>query len=134
MGAITILALIIVVFFVFKTMAAFSKYKAALNALLAKATYEELDSTKKQAVAEQAMEIMARGGISDAELRMCRLPERERYSFFALAMAELGISPALTGYSWQIVENPFVALLNAENQIRAAQRDLRKKHGIAISI
>jgi hypothetical protein len=60
--------------------------------------------------------------------------DRARYGFYALAMAELGISPALRGETWQYIKNPFVALDKGDNQIGAAAVHLRKTHAIEVEI
>ena len=61
------------------------------------------------------------------EERFNTLNDRELYGFMAIAMGELNISPAIQGYTWHFVRNPFVALLNADKEIAAAQIELEKK-------
>lgn len=118
----------------FKVKSGFSKYKAAQNALLAKYTFETLDANCQTRVLGQTKSILSAGGISSGEERMSRLEDRVKYGFYALAMAELNIPPALAGYDWQFVKNPFVALLNADTQIQAAKRQVNKSDGIEIDI
>jgi len=59
--------------------------------------------------------------------------EKEKYGFFALAMAELGIEPISRKWRWYIVPNPFVALIRAEKEIKMAQLGL-KAEGIEVSL
>lgn len=116
----------------FRVKSGFSKYKAAQNALLAKYTFATLDGESQKRVVDRTKDILSAGGINGAD-RVSHLDDRERYGFYALAMAELNIPPALGGYDWQFVKNPFVALLNAETQIQAAKRQL-KSGGIDLDI
>lgn len=118
----------------FKVKSGFSKYKAAQNALLAKYTFATLDANSQKRVVDQTKSILSAGGISGGEERVSRLEDRERYGFYALAMAELNIPPALGGYDWQFVKNPFVALLNADAQIQSAKRQLSKSDGVEVDI
>lgn len=135
MSTFSIVILIAVGLFVlFKVKSGFSKYKAAQNALLAKYTFEALDPEGQKRVAEQTKSILSTGGISEGEDRVARLEDREKYGFYALAMAELNIPPALSDYDWQFVKNPFVALLNADTQIQAAKRQLSKSDGVEVDI
>jgi hypothetical protein len=49
------------------------------------------------------------------------LDEKTRYGFFALSMLELDIKPISKKWQWQIVSNPFVALIGAEREIMMAR-------------
>lgn len=129
-----IIAVIVGLFVAFKVKSAFTKYRAALNALLAKYTYQSLDLETQQKVKKQTEKILSAGGFRDAAEELARLEERERYGFYALAMAELGIPPSLPGEHWQFIKNPYVALLNAENQIGAAKIHFQKSHGVEVEI
>jgi hypothetical protein len=129
--AIVIGLLILSLFVLLRIKSAFTKYKAALNALLAKHTYQNLDLAAQQKVQVQTRIILFKGGFRDSAQQ---LEDREKYGFYALAMAELGISPSLPGESWQYIKNPFVALDNAENQIATAKIHLQKSHGVAVDI
>lgn len=111
-----------------------SKYKAAMNALLAKHTFETLDPVDQARVVEQTKTILLAGGFPDAEGRMASFTEKEKYGFYALAMSELNIFPALADYDWYYVKNPFVALIKADNEIQAARRRLIKSEGVDVEI
>ena len=118
----------------FRVKSSFSKYKAALNALLAKYTFETLDPETQRRVVDKMKSILSAGGIRNVKDRALRLDDREKYGFYALAMAELDIPPALNAYDWQLVKNPFVALSNADTPIKAAKRQLSKSDGVEVDI
>ena len=114
-----------------------SKFKAAMNALLAKYTFESLDTEIQEAIIVQKKIILMRDGLfraSNVESHMLEFTEKEKFGFYALAMSELGILPALSDYDWYYVRNPFVALLNADHEIKMAQRHFIKSEGIDIKI
>lgn len=135
MSTFSILILIGVVLFVlFKAKSSFTKHKAAQNALLAKYTFGTLDSESQKRVVEKTKDILSAGGVRGAGDRVARLGDREKYGFYALAMAELNIPPALSKYDWQFVKNPFVALSAAETQIQAVKRNFIKSDGVEIDI
>jgi len=135
MNSFTIFIIIAIGLFVFfKVTSGFKKYKAAQNALLAKFTFEGLNSETQEKIIEQTKSILSSGGSSSSDDRISRLEEKVKYGFYALAMAELHIPPALSGYEWQFIKNPYVALLNAETQIQAAKRQLNKSDGVEIHI
>ena len=111
-----------------------SKVGAAKNALLAKYTFSRIDSKTQSKVLDRTRDILRSGGIRDATEKLQTLSERERYGFYALAMAELGIPPALGNETWQYVRNPFAALIRAESHIAASQNDLKNKYGVDITM
>jgi len=124
-------------FIFFKMKSSFRKYRAALNALLAQHTYFTLKYSEQEGVMSKIKEIMilGPGGINTdyVEQRFQTLNDRELYGFMAIAMNELNISPAIQGYTWHVVRNPFVALLNADKEIAAAQIELERK-GIKVDL
>src|SRR2546428_11925706 len=114
MSTLTIIIIVIVgLFVVFKVKSASTKYREALNALLAKYTYQSLDSETQQKVKRQTEKILSAGSFRDAAKELAQLEERERYGFYALAIAEVGVPHSLRGKHWQVIKNPYVALLNA---------------------
>ena len=129
-----VIALIVGLFVLLRIKSAFTKYRAALNALLAKHTYQDLDLESQQKVRVQTQIILFKGGFRDASQAIEQLGDRERYGFYALAMAELGIPPSLPGESWQYIKNPFVALNNAGIQIGNAKIHLQKAHSVAVDL
>jgi len=131
---IIIVIIVIGLIAIFKIRSSVCKYRAALNALLAKYTFQSLDDKSKARIIKQTEIILATGGIRNPTERVSRIEERERYVFYALAMAELGIYPALSGEGWHLIKNPFVALVNAEREIWMAQNHLRKAHGVDVDV
>ena len=55
------------------------------------------------------------------------------YGFYALAMASLGMPPALPGEKWFVVGNPYKAVRAAEPEIASARNYFQKKYGVSIS-
>ncbi len=128
-----IAAFIAAVFVFFRIKSGFNKYRAAMNALLAKHTFSVLGPSEQLRVVNQAKQILVAGRAGDGSM-LDRAPDREKFGFYALAMAELGIQPALPGQEWSLVRNPFVALTNAATQIRTAQMALERDHGAKIDL
>jgi len=110
------------------------KYGAAKNALIAKYTFPKLDRDSKEKVEMVTIDMLSQGRFSDPIDRLKSMSERERYGFYAMAMAHSGIEPLLGNERWSYVENPFVALINAEMYINNARNYLKKNYNIDISI
>jgi len=148
MTAYLIVIIILGLFVLFKIRSSYSKYKAATNALAAKYTFETLDGETQQKVIDQAFGILINGNIeidhANRVLNSDKLvsednPERRmdvlvKYGIIALAMAELNIQPALSDYYWQLINNPFIALINAEKEIQAAKLQFIRSDGVEIDI
>jgi uncharacterized protein YoaH (UPF0181 family) len=124
---------ILILLLVFRTKRSFSKYRSALNALMAKQVFDNLPLESQQRIIDRTQQIMFLGGSSGHASGVLDLEPRVRYSFFALAMAELNIPPPLPKLGWNYVRNPFVALIGSEKQIRMARMEL-EKHGIRIEL
>jgi hypothetical protein len=108
---------------------------AAQNALLAKHTFSTLDPDKQNDVINKANEILQRGGIEDASGRIKEMTERIQYSFYALAMDEIGIKPAFEKEEWWVnIKNPFIALINADREIKSIQSLYIKMYGVDITL
>ena len=110
----------------------FSKrHAAAMNVVLAKITFEQLAANKQSAVDSKAHEILA---------RLMRRPpgtfdtETERFGWYALAMAELGIPPAVDAPKWSHVRNPFFAVCAGDPAFKLISDYMKRKHGIEIQI
>lgn len=129
-----VLIVIVGIYFIFHVKRHGSRVGAAKNALLAKYTFSHLDSEKQLKVLDRTRHILESGGIRNASERLQNLPQRERYGFYALAMAELGIPPCVGNEAWQYVKNPFVALIRADSHIKAAQNDLKNKYDVEITL
>jgi hypothetical protein len=113
-----------------------SKYKAASNALLAKHTFEHLSDSEKQAVVAEVGRIMTAGArypSRDPEADLSRASPAQRYGFYALGMASLGIAPKI-GSSWYEVRNPYTQIIGAHREIATVRYQLRTKHGVNIDL
>lgn len=127
-----ILIIGIVIYVIFKLFRGSVKNSAVQNAFLAKYTYQRLSDSQKQEVKKQTLDIQGRSGMlkEDFEL-MC---EMLRFSFFALAMNELGIKPALNNEEWHYVKNPYMALHNSDHQVEVTKKVLLKRHNVTIEM
>ncbi len=113
---------------------------AARNALVARYTIETLGGEQKQEIEQHMLDLLILSGISDARAAKYRsqLRETQYYGMAAIAMAFLGIRPALQGIlareRWAHVRNPLVALTNADRDIQAVSDEIHDKHRVRISI
>ena len=117
------------------------KYGAAQNAFIAKHTFSTLSEEQKLEVRKMTVELLASGGFSPeyAVKREETLFERERYLFYSVAMAHLGIAPGLKGIlfqdEWYPVDgNLFATLLDADAQLTAAKFEVKQKYNIDINL
>lgn len=116
------------------------KYGAAQSALIAKYTFSKLTENGKDNVRAAAYHVLEAGGypqdLIDEQIKKMR--EDKRYCLYSLAMAVMGIKPALSGVlhkdEWYPIKNPFVALTNAETQIKTVQFEIKRKHNIHIDL
>jgi hypothetical protein len=131
---IAIVGALVLPFIALRVRASIRRFCAARNALLAKYTFGTLDDNSKRNVVKQAEDIMRSGGIHNPSEHLSSLEEKARYGFFALAMGELGIGPALPNEGWHYVRNPFVALLKADKEIWMAKNHMRNVHGVDVSL
>ncbi len=136
MNTIIIIASIIGLLFVIsRYLRNVKKHSAAMNALVAKATFPQLPMNLQAQVINNAVLILQQGSrysSEKAEEWLHQMDEKSKYSFYALSMMELGIEPVSKKWQWQIVRNPFVALIGAEREIQMAQLGLQRE-GIEIS-
>ena len=127
-----VLIIAIVIYIIFKLFRGSVKNSAVQNAFLAKYTYQQLSDSQKQEIKKQTLDILRRGGMLGEDFEdMC---EMLRFSFFALAMNELGIKPALSTEEWHYVNNPNMALLNSDHQVEVTKKSLLKKHNVSIEM
>lgn len=129
---VALVALLALVFFMFKARSGFKKYRAALNALVAKYTFDNLDNDTKSKVIDRTLDIVPNIDSDFNRDSLSELRDYERYGFIALAMAELDIPPAVHSFDWQYVKNPFTALIDAGKEIQLAQRQIWKSDGITV--
>jgi len=116
------------------------RYVAAKNALVAKYTFESLGESDKKSVDDQIITLLIRRGIPSSEAARFKagLKETQYFGMAAAAMTVLKIKPGLTNVLyldwWEQVHNPLVALTNAGREIELARNEIRRKHGIELSI
>lgn len=125
---------------IFSWLTGTDKYGAAQNALIAKYMLSRMTDSAKDDLNRKAVDLLVSGGFprDRAADSMTRMNEAERYCHYSMTMAMAGIPPALKGIlhndEWYPIRNPFVALLKAEKQLRAASYQIRSKYGIDLSI
>ena len=116
------------------------KYGAAQSALIAKYTFSQLTEHDKDHVRVAACGVLEAGGYPPdmIDAKIDKMGVNERYCLYAMAMAMVGIKPALKGVlyndEWYHITNPFVALINAEKQIKIAQYEIKNKHNVHIDL
>lgn len=116
------------------------KYMAAKNALVAKYTFQNLDDSMKKKVDNRIFQMLIEGGFSSdsAIRRKANMVETEYYGMAAFALDSFGILPPLKNICfkdyWEIVNNPLIALIDAEKQIEQASSEIKKKHNISIMV
>ena len=75
------------------------KHTAAMNALVAKATYQRLSELSRKEIENKTIEISEKGWHFSKEAAgeaLNRMSEGEKYGFYALAMLELDTNPIST--------------------------------------
>ncbi len=134
-SAVFILLLLITILIIFSIKRHGDRLFAAQNALLAKYTFFTLDIDKKNEIINKAQEILQRGGIEGTSERIEEMTEKIRYSFYALAMDEIGVKPAFAKEEWCVnIKNPFIALINADKEIKSIQALYSKMYGVDITL
>lgn len=125
-----LLAAIGLVCFLWGITAFWTRYSAARNALLAKYTFDQLEGGNARGrVVAKARELT---GVSTLEME-ATFSSPQLYGFYAMAMASLGMAPALVGEKWFVVSNPYRAVRGAEPEFASARHYFQKKHGVSIS-
>lgn len=116
------------------------KYMAAKNALLAKYAFQNLDDVMKKKVDNKILQMLIEGGFSpESALRrrgiMC---ETQYFGLAAFALDSFGILPPLKNICskdyWEPVNNPLIALDDAEKEIKTASDEIMKKYNIPIMV
>ncbi len=131
MKFIIIYAVVLLLIFIAKTYAASKKHSAVHNAFLAKYTYQKMTDDQRKIVKEMMFEILDRGGLLKDDFKL--MTELMKYSFLALAMFELKITPALQNEEWHYVKNPCISLINSEHQISVVEFYFQKHHNVNIT-
>jgi len=110
----------------------FDKYRATMNAFLAKFTYSLLSGDQQNQIHHHTLSLMKRCGFIKDDFP--NLTELEMFSFYALGMSELGIAPALANEAWSVIDNPVIALKNPEYKVSVVKNYFNKTHGIQIDM
>ncbi|MFH1071418.1 MAG: hypothetical protein V1794_17500 [Candidatus Glassbacteria bacterium] len=121
---------LVIIYIIAKSFRGSVKYSAVQNAFYAKYTYDQLSDIQKEQVKEKTLQIMIRGGLLEEDFHA--MSEMLRFSYYALAMNELNIPPALKNEEWHYVRNPYMALHNSEHQIQVVKSHLTRKHNVQI--
>ena len=114
-----------------------NRFGAAMNVLMAKHTFHQLAPDEKSRVLNKTQNILERDWRyekQDAVERLRKMNERERYGFYALSMAELGIEPSFRKERWSYVKNPFIAMISGERYIRIARNRLKDGYGKEVTL
>lgn len=107
------------------------RHAAAMNVVLAKYTFEQLSRDQQTQIDEKAHEILAglmRHPPSDFQT------EVHRFGWYALAMAELGIPPAIEEPKWSYVSNPWFAVFPGDSTFKLIFEYLKRKYDVEIHI
>jgi hypothetical protein len=116
------------------------KYVAAKNALVAKYTFQFLREDHRKKVDARILDLLISAGVPQkrAERYKSMLRETQYYGMAAIAMALLGIRPWLNNVlfkdRWETVENPLVALTDADKAIQMATNEILCKHRVLLSL
>lgn len=109
------------------------KMNLAFNVLLAQFTFYNEDIPTQNLIYEKARSILAeRTSQKFADATFDEDPNvYVVFGFYALAMAELGIAPALNGYdAWFEVNNPFLAETGISLELKLATAIIEKKTNV----
>jgi len=103
---------------------------AAFNVLLAKHTFSTMTIDQKKSVEQRATEILTAVGV-DHEF----YGEVDKYGWYALAMNELGINPAIKEYpGWNKVRNPILAIIPGDPALSAASLAIKERWGVDVRV
>lgn len=128
------LATFALVFIFLKISSGMKRQRQVLNIVYANYTFQQLDDDEKNAVIAVVLDILRRGRISNAEQRLENFDDLQRYGFYALAMAELGIHPAIGKYDWAHVSNPIIVSGKVKKELNAAIELFYQDHGIKLNL
>ncbi len=118
---------------IFGLLTEFDKYKATMNAFLAKYTYHLLTPSRQKQINEHTLLLMKRSKFMLSDT-MPNFTELERYSFYALGMYELGIAPAIANEAWSVVNNPLLALQAPEYKVNVVRDYFVNTYNIEIDM
>lgn len=121
---------------IFRAFGTGTRHKAAWNALVAHHTFDQLSSDQKDRVfakVEEIESIVHRRPTTFLDV-VARTDEVQRSLFFALAMNNLGIPPAVDRAWWYPVRNPYGELSVDSPEIEEVRLDLQKRFGLTIRL
>lgn len=122
----------------------FKKFRAVVNAMNAKLTWQDLDKRFKMGIESCAENLWMSGGYS-ADLieddqrrsraagRIENLGEFQKWSLYAMAMEQGGLPPCLESESWDNSRNPF-ALNIKQKDIRGGSDYFSRNHGVEVTL
>ena len=123
----------------------FKRYRAVLNAMNAKITFESLDASMREKMQIGSHALYASGGKTDdpdlvdeaalsrARDAFGRFSEFERYTLYSMAFEQALLSPVLSGETWDPPNNPFVIRLKPRD-VGAAEEYFRKNHNLPVTL
>lgn len=130
--SIIVIVILVVIYVAFRLFGGSVKHSAVRNAFLAKYTFQRLTENQKRDVYRKTLAILVRSGLIEEDFEfMC---EMLKFSFFALAMNELGIEPALKNEEWNYVKNPYMALHNSDHQVEVVKNVFMKNYNVSIDM
>lgn len=113
-----------------------ARRKAAWNALIADHTFEQLSSDQRDRVLSKVEEIesaVRRRPTAFLDV-VARTDDVQRSLFFALAMNNLGIPPAVDRAWWYPVRNPFGELSVNSPELEEVRLELQKRLGLVFQL
>jgi len=122
---------LVAVYAVWKYLRFVKRHKAAMNVVLAKITFGRLSASKQTEVDLKAHEILAPLMRKPPEIFKT---ETHKFGWYALAMAELGIPPAVEQAKWNYVSNPFFAVFPGDSAFKLICEYMKRKHGIEVQL
>lgn len=131
-----IVAVVALIIIVAKIRSGAKRNTAAMNALVAKYIFQRMTAEERTQVMDKIVTILQRDwrySYEQAKKDIEKLNDKALFGFAALALAEMGINPEREIWQWQVVRNPYVALVAADKAIEIARIGLKKK-GIDVSL
>ena len=95
------------------------KTHASNNVVVAAETYRELNEEAQLEVQQRAEVIIRRCGWTSKDIAFEN--DTQRFGWYALAMAELGIPPVCMLPSWNFVANPWLAVIDGDKQLEVSR-------------
>ncbi len=122
----------------------FKKYRAVVNAMNAKVTWQDLDERFKMGVESGAENLWMSGGrsakvIEDDQGRsrtagtIERMGEFQKWSLYAMTMEQLSLPPCLEGENWDSARNPYVLNIK-QKDILGGSDYFSRNHGVEITL